>query len=94
MFNQSTKFWIDYIRNQNELNLTTRLGQKDRLVKNVYNSFNLFSSYDLSSSVNLRINRNVERKDHGPIYNLCFKPDDGKLLLGSYLLLLLSENDD
>lgn len=79
MFNQSTKFWIDYIRNRNELSLNKTIGQKDLLIKNLYNSFNLFSSYDLNDINSVNYLRN--QKNHGPIYDLCFKPDDGKLLL-------------
>lgn len=71
MFNQSTKFWIDYI-NQSEINYYPRaIGKKDQLFKNIYSSFNLFSNYDQTSSCNLP-HQNGLRKNHGPIYTFCF----------------------
>ena len=84
MFNQSTKFWIDYI-NQAEQNSPPFIGQKNRLIKNIYNSFNLFSSYDQTSSTNIFI-QNRHQANHGSITDICFN-------LGIFELIFINKKN-
>ena len=81
MFNRSanqgsTKFWIDYL-SQSELNCVPRkIGQRDRLSKSIYSSFELFSGYDQTklSPSSLACPNRGSKKSHGSIYDLCFTP--------------------